>query len=121
MITYNPISIHLTADVTSTQHHSSNLTVTTCSDGITEPTEDEGLGINIYCSSNEYFDVSFIIFCSASALCQVGNNNGKCLNFPVVPLSERNSAGRTGHESNTATLWSSKKRARNKTKRKMEY
>ena len=121
MITYNPINIHLTADVTSTQHHSSNLTVTTCSDGITEPTEDEGLGINIDCSSNKYFDVSFIIFCSASALCQIGNNNGKCLNFPVVPLSERNSAGRTGHESNTVTLWSSKKRARNKTKRKMEY
>ena len=37
-----------------------------------------------------------------SALCQIGNNNGKSLNYPVVTLSERNSAGRTGQP---RTLW----------------
>ena len=37
-----------------------------------------------------------------SALCQIGNNNGKSLNYSVVTLSERNSAGRTGQP---RTLW----------------
>ena len=37
-----------------------------------------------------------------SALCQIGNNNGKSLNYPVVTLSERNLAGRTGQPQ---TLW----------------
>ena len=59
-----------------------NSTVTTCADGTAEHTEDEGLGVNICCSS-------------ASALCKTGNNDGKSWNFPL-PLSERNSAGRTG-------------------------
>ena len=49
--------------------HTSNSTVTTCADGITEHTEDEGLSVNICCSS-------------ASALCQTGNNDGKSSNFP---------------------------------------
>ena len=49
--------------------HTSNSTVTTCADGTTEYTEDEGLGVNICCSS-------------ASALCQTGNNDGKSWNFP---------------------------------------
>ena len=39
--------------------HISNLTITTCTDGTTERTEDEGLGANIWC-------------CSASAFCQTG-------------------------------------------------
>ena len=43
--------------------HTGNSTVTTCADGTTEHTEDEGLGVNICCSS-------------ASALCQTGNNDG---------------------------------------------
>ena len=55
--------------------HTSNSTVNSCTDGTTEQTEDEGLGINICCSS-------------ASALCQTGNS-------PAVPLSKRNLAGRT--------------------------
>ena len=63
--------------------HTSNSTVTTCADGTTEHTENGGLGVNICCSS-------------ALALYQTGNNDGKRWNFPVVPLSERNSAGRTG-------------------------
>ena len=49
--------------------HTSNSTVTTCANGTTEHTEDEGLGVNICCSS-------------ASALCQTGNNDGKSWNFP---------------------------------------
>ena len=49
--------------------HISNSTVTTCADGITEHTEDEGLSVNICCSS-------------ASVLCQTGNNDGKSSNFP---------------------------------------
>ena len=44
-------------------------TVTTSSNGITEHTEDKGLGVNICCSST-------------SALCQTGNNDGKSWNFP---------------------------------------
>ena len=47
-----------------------NLTVTTDgADGTTEHTEDEGLGVNICCSST-------------SALCQTENNDGKSCNFP---------------------------------------
>ena len=38
-------------------------------DGTTEHTEDEGLGVNICCSS-------------ASALCPTGNNDGKSWNLP---------------------------------------
>ena len=56
--------------------HTNNSTVTTCADGTTEHTEDEGLGVNIFCSST-------------SALCQTGNNDGtEELELPVVPLSE---------------------------------
>ena len=36
--------------------HTSNLTVTSCTDGTTEHTEDEGLDINICCSSNKSFN-----------------------------------------------------------------
>lgn len=68
--------------------HTSNSTVTTCTDGTTEHTEDEGLGVNICCS--------------ALALCQTGNNDGKSLNSSVVPPSERNSAKRTDQ---SRTLW----------------
>ena len=60
--------------------HTSNSTITTCTDGTTECTEDEGLGANIWC-------------CSASAFCQTGDNNGKSWNSPILPLPERNSAG----------------------------
>ncbi|RMX44085.1 hypothetical protein pdam_00002509 [Pocillopora damicornis] len=87
--------------------HTGNSTVTTCADGTTEHTEDEGLGVNICCSS-------------ASALCQTGNNDGKSWNFPsylyqreiqpVVPVSLECSGSR-----------SSKKTAGNKTEREMEY
>ena len=87
--------------------HTDNSTVTTCADGTTEHTEDEGLGVNICCSS-------------ASALCQTGNNDGKSWNFPsylyqreiqpVVPVSLECSGSR-----------SSKKTAGNKTEREMEY
>ena len=34
---------------------------------------------------------------SASAPSQIGNNDGKSWNSPVVPLLERNLAGQTGH------------------------
>ena len=62
--------------------HTSNSTVTTCANGTTEHTEDEGLGVNICCSS-------------ASALSD-RKQRWQELELPVVPLSERNSAGRTG-------------------------
>ena len=78
-----------------------------CADGTTEHTEDEGLGVNICCSS-------------ASALCQTGNNNGKSWNFPsylyqreiqpVELVSLECSGSRSG-----------KKTAGNKTKGEMEY
>ena len=67
----------------------SNSTVTTSKGDTTELTENEGLGVNICCSS-------------ASAPCQIGNNDGKSWNSPVVPLLERNLAGQTGH---SRTLW----------------
>ena len=68
----------------------SNLTVTTSKGDTTEHTENEGLGVNICCSS-------------ASAPCQIGNNDGKSWNSPVVPLLERNLAGQiAGH---SRTLW----------------
>ena len=51
-------------------------TVTTCADGTTEHREDEGVGVNICCSSR-------------SALCHTRNNDGKSLNSPVVPLYQR--------------------------------
>ena len=51
-------------------------TVTTCADGTTEHREDEGVGVNICCSST-------------SALCHTRNNDGKSLNSPVVPLYQR--------------------------------
>ena len=73
--------------------HTSNLTVTSRTDGTTEHTEDEGLDINICCSSNKSF------------------------NSPVVPLFRR--ANRLA--SSVLTLRSSKKTARNKTKRKMAH
>ena len=49
--------------------HTSNSTLTTCADGTTEHTEDEGLGVNDCCSR-------------ASALCQTGKNDGKSWNVP---------------------------------------
>ncbi|CAH3032273.1 unnamed protein product [Pocillopora meandrina] len=52
--------------------HSRNLTVTTCTDGTTEHTQDDGLGINICCSGK-----------SKHSLCQIGNNDGKSFNYPV--------------------------------------
>ena len=67
----------------------SNSTVTTSKGDTTEHTENEGLGVNICCSS-------------ASAPCQIGNNDGKSWNSPVVPPLERNLAGETGH---SRTLW----------------
>ena len=73
--------------------HTSNLTVTSCTDGTTEHTEDEELDINICCSSNKSFS------------------------SPVVPLFRR--ANRLA--SSVLTLRSSKKTARNKTKRKMAH
>ena len=60
--------------------HTSNSTASTCADGTTERTVDEGLGANIWC-------------CSSSAFCQTGDNNGKSWSSPIVPLSEKNSAG----------------------------
>ena len=44
----SPVPYHL---VKSKFYWTSNLTVTTCTDGTTERTEDEGMGENIYCSS----------------------------------------------------------------------
>ena len=85
-----------------------NFTVTTCTKGTTEHTEDVGLGVNLCCSS-------------ASALCQTGNNDGKTWNFPVVPLLERNFSWANRSASNALTSRSSKKTAGNKTKRKIEY
>ena len=49
--------------------HTSNSTASTCTDGTTERTVDEGLGANIWC-------------CSSSAFCQTGDNNGKSWNSP---------------------------------------
>ena len=63
-----------------------------------EDTKDEGMGVNICCSS-------------ASAFCQTGNNDGKSWKF-----------GRSNRSaSNALTSRSSKKTAGNKTKRKMDY
>ena len=62
----------------------SNSTVTTSKGDTTELTENEGLGVNICCSR-------------ASAPCQIGNNDGKSCNSPVVPLLEKNLAGQTSH------------------------
>ena len=88
--------------------HTSNPTVTTCAEGTTEHTEDEGLGGNICCSS-------------ASALCQTGNNDGKSWNFPSY-LYQRKIQPVNRSASNALTSRrSSKKTAGNKTKRKMEY
>ena len=69
--------------------HTSNSTITTCTDGTTEWTEDERLGVNIWC-------------CSVSAFCQTGDNNGKSWNFPIISPAERNSTGWTGQP---RTLW----------------
>ena len=69
--------------------HISSSTVTTCTDGTTRRTEDKGLGANTWC-------------CRASAFCQTGDNNGKSWNSPIVPISERDSAGWTGQP---RTLW----------------
>ena len=60
--------------------HTNNSTVPNCTDGTTEPTEDEGLGASIW-------------RCGTSAFCQTRDNKGKSWNSPIVPLSERNSAG----------------------------
>ena len=65
--------------------HTSNSTVTTCADGTTEHTENEGLGVNICCSS-------------VLALYQTGNNDGKRWNFPVVPPVEPVSLERSDFE-----------------------
>ena len=51
-------------------------TVTTCADGTTKHRGDEGLGVNICCSST-------------SALCHTRNNDGKSWNSPVVSLYQR--------------------------------
>ena len=56
--------------------HTSNSTITTCADGATEHRGDEGLGVNICCSSS-------------SALCHTRNNDGKSWNSPVVQLYQR--------------------------------
>ena len=69
--------------------HTSNSTVTTSTGDSTEHIEDEGLGVNICCSSG-------------SPLCQTGNNSGNSCNSPFEPLWERNLAGRTGKP---RTLW----------------
>ena len=69
--------------------HTSNSTVTNCTEGTLERTDDEGLNANIWCFS-------------ASAFCQTGDNNVKSWNSPIVPLSEGNSAGWAGQP---RTLW----------------
>ena len=58
--------------------HIDNSTITTCINGTTECTEEEGWDANICWSS-------------ASALCQTGNKDDKIWNSPAVPCSERNS------------------------------
>ena len=89
--------------------HTGNSTVTTCADGTTEHTEDEGLGVNICCSS-------------ASALCQTGNNDGKSWNFPSYLYQREIQPDSNRSASNALTSRrSSKKTAGNKTKMKMEY
>ena len=67
--------------------HTSNSTVTTA-DGTTEHTEDEGLGVNICCST-------------VSSLSD-RKQRWQELELPVIPLSEKNLAGRTGQP---RTLW----------------
>ena len=60
--------------------HTSNSTVTTCTDGTIGRTEDKGLGANTWC-------------CRASVFCQTGDSNSKSWNSPIVPIKERDSAG----------------------------
>ena len=75
----------------------SSLTVTTCTNGTAEHTEDVRTGHKHFLQQQKLTS-----FCSAPALCQIGNTDGKRLNCPVVPLSERNLAGRAGQP---RTLW----------------
>ena len=56
--------------------HTNNSTITTCADGATQHRGDEGLGVNIFCSSS-------------SALCHTRNNDGKSRNSLVVQLYQR--------------------------------
>ena len=87
--------------------HTSNSTITTCADGTTEHTEDEGLGVNICCSS-------------ASALCQTGNNDGKTWNFPSY-LYQREIQPVELVSLECSGSRSSKKTVGNTTKGEMEY
>ena len=88
--------------------HTSNSTVTTCVDGTTEHTEDEGLGVDICCNS-------------VSALCQTENNDDKSGNFPSYFYQRQKLSRSNRSASNALTSRSNKKTAGNKTKRKMEY
>ena len=85
----------------------SNSTVTTSKGDTTELTENEGLGVNICCSR-------------ASAPCQAGNKDGKSWNSPISTSIREKFSRANRSLSNALTSRSSKKKAGNKPKRKME-
>ena len=88
--------------------HTNNSTITTCADGATEHRGDEGLGVNICCSSS-------------SALCHTRNNDGKSWNSLSYSCIKEIFSRANRSASNALTSRSNKKTAGNKTKMKMEY